>query len=40
LKERGEIIDLIVSEEGILLDAQFIALALHDVDRIMQHALD
>ena len=29
-----------MGEERIFLDAQLVALALHDVDRVVQHALD
>src|ERR1035441_6994800 len=35
----GQFVHLVMAVKGILFDAQFIALALHDVDRVMEHAL-
>ena len=39
LERRGEVIHLVMAEEWIFLDAQFIPLALHYVDGIVQHTL-
>ena len=36
----GQVVHLVVAVEGVLFDAQLVALPLHHVDRIMQHALD
>ena len=40
LKERRDVVHFVVGEERIFLDAQFVALAGHDVDGVVQHALD
>ena len=40
LEARGDVVHLVVAVERVFLDAQFVALALHDVDGIVQHAFD
>ena len=40
LEARGQVVHLVVAVEGVLFEAQFVALALHDVDRVVEHALD
>jgi hypothetical protein len=40
LKERGDVVHLVVRVERVFLDAQFVPLAGHDVDGIVQHAFD
>ena len=40
LDARGQFVHLVVAVEGVLFDAQFVALPLHDVDRVVEHALD
>ena len=40
LDARGQLVHLVVAVERVLLDAQFVALPLHDVDRVVEHALD
>ena len=40
LEAGGQVVHLVVAVEGILFEAQFVALALHDVDGVVQHAFD
>jgi hypothetical protein len=40
LKAGCQVVEFIVREERVFGDAEFIALAGHDIDRIVQHALD
>ena len=40
LDARGQFVHLVVAVKGVLFDAQFVALPLHDVDRVVEHPLD
>src|SRR5262249_19519884 len=40
LKQRLDLVHLIMTEQRIILDAGFVALPLHHVYRIVQHSLD
>ena len=40
LEARGDVVHFVVAVKRVFLDAQFVALALHDVDRIVQDPLD
>ena len=40
LEHRGVIIDLLMGVQRVLADPQLVALAHHDVDRVVQHPLD